>query len=181
MLTLTPCAKQDIPLFKQLYLTAFPDEERAPWFLLKRRAFQHRADALIARDGGKFAGIAYVVTLGDMAYLFYLAVADDQRGHGTGGRIISALREHYPDKRIFLAREQLDPAAENFKQRESRRRFYLRNGFEDWDCTVKEGPVTYDVMGMGKKVTPQEYEALIKSWAGKFASLFFRAHLTENK
>lgn len=181
MLTITPCTKNDLPLFRRLYLTAFPQEERAPWWLLKRRASQHRAEALEALDDGKFAGLAYVVTLDDMAYLFYLAVAEEQRGQGTGGRIIAALRERYPDKRLFLAREQLDPAAENYPQRESRHQFYLNNGFEDWGTLIKEGPVTYDVMGIGKSVTPPEYKALMTSWTGKLAGLMFRAYLTENK
>ncbi len=181
MITLTPYIKKDLTLYKQLYLTAFPKEERAPWLLLKHRAAQGRADALEALDDGKFAGLAYVVTLDDMAYLFYLAVAGEQRGRGTGGKIIAALRERYPDKRLFLAREQLDRTAANYPQRESRHRFYLKNGFEDWGTLIKEGPVTYDVMGIGKSVTPPEYKALMASWTGKLAGLIFRAYLTEHE
>lgn len=102
---------------------------------------------------------------------------EGQRGRGTGGKIIAALRERFPDKRIYLAREQLDESAGNYPQRESRHRFYLANGFRDWDITIKEGPVTYDVMGMGTPVTPPEYRALISGWAGKLPGLFFRAYM----
>ena len=164
MITLEPYRKETEKQYRALYLSAFPEEERAPWWLLKRRAKQGRAEALAAMDDGKFAGMAYVVTLGDMAYLFYLAVEEGQRGRGTGGKIIAALRERFPDKRIY-------------PQRESRHRFYLANGFRDWDITIKEGPVTYDVMGMGTPVTPPEYRALISGWAGKLPGLFFRAYM----
>lgn len=179
MITLEPYRKEFGKQYKALYLSAFPEEERAPWWLLKRRARQGRAQALAALDDGRFAGMAYVVTLDDMAYLFYLAVEEDQRGRGTGGSIIAALRERFPDKRIFLAREQLDSSAENYPQRESRHRFYLSNGFEDWGITVREGPVTYDVMGTGKPVTPPEYRALIGGWAGRIAGRLFRAYIEE--
>lgn len=166
MITLEPCKKEHIKEMKHLYRTAFPEEEQAPWWIIKRRAGQGRAEMLAAMDGGEFAGMAYVVTLGDMAYLFYLAVEENRRGQGTGTQILTALKEKYTGKRLFLAREQLDQSAENYAQRESRHRFYLSNGFADWDRTIKEGPVTYDVMGIGKVVDPPEYKALIDSWTG---------------
>lgn len=179
MLELIPYRKQDLPAIKHLYMTAFPDEERAPWWLLKRRAMQKRADFFTALDDGAFAGIAYVVQHKDMVYLFYLAVEENQRGKGTGGKILSALHERFPGKRIFLAREQLDKSAENYPQRESRHRFYLANGFEDWQLRIKEGPVTYDVMGIGSKVSSSEYHELISSWTGSLVGMFFRAKLIE--
>lgn len=179
MITLEKCRKEFIKQYKALYLTAFPEEERAPWVLLKRRAKQGRAEALAAMDGVRFAGLAYIVTCGDMAYLFYLAVDESLRGQGIGGQIISALRERYPDKRIYLAREQLDETAENYPQRESRHRFYLANGFQDWGTRIKEGPVTYDVMGIGNPVTPPEYRKLMYGWAGRLTGLFFKAYMVE--
>ena len=179
MITLEPCRKEHLGKMRSLYLRAFPAEERTPWFILKRRAKQGRAEALEATDGGEFVGMAYVVTFEDMAYLFYLAVEEEKRGRGTGGQILSALRERFPGKRIFLAREQLDKSAGNYPERESRHRFYLSNGFEDWGIQIKEGAVTYDVMGIGKKVTPPEYRALITGWAGKLPGLFFWACIVE--
>ena len=178
MVSLELCTKENMSRMKRLYLSAFPDEERAPWWLLKRRARQGRAEMLAAVDGG-FAGMAYMVTLGDMAYLFYLAVEDERRGQGIGGQILSLLRERYPDKRIFLAREQLDPAADNSAQRESRHRFYLANGFSDWDVRIRERDMVYDAMGVGEPVTAPEYKALMGGWAGKLLKRFFNAYIIE--
>ncbi len=177
MISLELCTKENMSKMKQLYLTAFPAEERAPWLLLKRRAGQGRAEMLAAVEDGSFAGMAYMVTLGDMAYLFYLAVEDGRRGQGIGGQILAALKERYPDKRIFLAREQLDPSAENAAQRESRHRFYLANGFQDWGVQIREHTMTYDAMGIGKPVTAPEYAALMGSWSGRLISRFFNARI----
>ncbi len=180
MIKLESCPKEHIKKMKDLYLTAFPADERAPWWLLKRRAVQGRAEMLAAMDGDEFAGMAYVVTLGDMAYLFYLAVEENRRGQGTGSQILTALKAQYQGKSLFLAREQLDKSAENYAQRESRHKFYLSNGFADWDRLIKEGPVTYDVMGVGDVVDPPAYKALIEGWAGWLAKLNFKAYMIIN-
>lgn len=177
---LEPCRSEDLGKIKALYLGAFPEEERAPWWLLNRRVKQGKAELFAAEDDGRFAGMAYVVALDDMAYLFYLAVEEGQRGRGTGTEILAALKRHYSGKRLFLAREQLDSSADNFPQRESRHRFYLSNGLTDMGCCIKESTVTYDVMGTGGKVMPEEYSRLIKGWSGRLVGLFFRAKLFYN-
>ena len=177
-IVLEPCKKECLNSAKRLYHTAFPAEERAPWIMLRSRADKHRAELLAAMDGDSFAGMAYTVTYKDLTYLFYLAVEENRRGQGTGSRIISALRERYPGNTIFLAREQLDRSADNYPQRESRHRFYLANGFTDMDCRIREGKVIYDVMGTGRKVLPEEYEALMLHWSGRLVRLFFSAEMT---
>lgn len=174
---LEPCRSEHLAKAKALYYSAFPSEERAPWWVLKRRAKQGRAELLAAVDAGQFAGMAYVVTLNDMVYLFYLAVEEDRRGRGTGSEILTELKKKYSGKRLYLSREQLDSNAENYPQRESRYRFYLSNGFTDMGCCIKESTVTYDVMGVGGSVTPEEYAQLMKSWSGRFVGLFFKARL----
>lgn len=174
---LEPCKKEHLNTAKSLYHTAFPAEERAPWIMLKNRADKRRAELLAAMDGDSFAGMAYTVTYEDMTYLFYLSVEENRRGQGTGSQMISALRERYPVNRIFLAREQLDRTAENYPQRERRHHFYLANGFTDMGCRIREGKVVYDVMGIGGRVTPEEYGALMLYWSGRLMRLFFRAEM----
>ncbi len=168
-LTLTDI-KQDKAAWRQiaaLYKTAFPADERAPFWLLKRKALQGRAQMLAAYDAGQFAGFTYLVIYRDLVYLFYFAIDDARRGKGYGSAVLQALRREYPEQRIFLAREQLDDQAENAAQRRTRHQFYLANGFADWPCQIKEASVIYDVMGMGgDNVTPQEYQALIEGWCG---------------
>ncbi len=165
--TLEKYEKRDLKKLKRLYLNAFPAEERAPFFLLMLKARQGRAEMLTAKINGKFVGFAYMVCHGDLAYLFYLAVADKLRGKGIGGKIIGAVKERYRGRRIFLARERLDKNTGNYAQRVSRREFYLRCGFRDLPCMIKEASVIYDVMGIGGTVSAKDYDRLISSWSGR--------------
>lgn len=158
--------RRDYPLVKELYARAFPKEERAPWFLLHRRAKQGRGELLIARENGQFLGFAYMVCYGNLAYLFYFAIAEDCRGSGWGSQILQQLIAHYPDKTLVLAREPLDDNAENAAQRVRRRNFYLRNGLSDIPYQIQEATVIYDLMSPDPDLNPKDYDDLMCHWAG---------------
>lgn len=171
-ITLSPIPRRD-PVWREvrlLYLRAFPAEERAPFWVLKRRALQGRGELLAARQNGAFAGFAYVIGSARAAYLFFFAIADGQRGRGYGSAVLAALKERYAGKALFLARETLDEHAENYAQRTRRHAFYLRNGFCDLPLFIQEAGVTYDVMGVGGAPRPEDYQALMKAWAGPVLS-----------
>ena len=170
-ITLTPAAKEDLRHVKPLYLSAFPREERAPFSRIKRTAMRKRGTLLIARDGEEFIGFLYLIEQGTLIYLFYLAIAESKRGSGYGGEVLEAVKELYRGKRLFLAREELDPTSDNYEQRLRRHEFDLRHGFEDQPLKIKEGPVVYDVMGIGDPATPEEYRALMLSWGGRLLPL----------
>lgn len=159
--------KQDYCQIRRIYNSAFPRDERAPFFLIRRRARQGRSEMLTARENGELIGFACVVTYQDLAYLFYFAIDEKQRGKGYGSRILQQLKDRYLGKRFFLAREQLDETADNYAQRVKRHEFYLKNGLEDLPLQIKEASVIYDVMGVGGAVTPEEYDTLITGWSGK--------------
>ncbi len=164
--------KRDFRKIKSLYKQAFPAEERAPFFLIKRRALQGKATVLTAESDGVFVGFAYLVCYRELVYLFYFAVDAEKRGSGFGSRILQELRERFAGRRIFLAREQLEEGADNYSQRVKRRDFYLSNGFADLPCRIKEAGVVYDVMGIGGNVSAVEYEALITGWSGRLLKKF---------
>ncbi len=163
-------AENEYKTIKKLYLTAFPADERAPFFFLKRKSMQKKSTMLIAESDRAFIGFAYTVVYRDLVYLFYFAVADSKRESGYGSEILHLLKEYYPGKRIFLAREQLDKNAENYDQRVRRHKFYLKNGFKDLPFCIKEASVVYDVMSCGGNVAIEDYNKLIVNWAGKFVS-----------
>lgn len=69
--------KQDKAVWQQigaLYKTAFPPDERAPFWLLRRRVKQGRAQILVAYDAKKLVGFTYLVIYRDLVYLFYFAM-----------------------------------------------------------------------------------------------------------
>ena len=61
------------------------------------------------------------------------------RGKGCGTRAMAALRGQYAGRRLFLAAEALDPAADNYAARVRRKQFYLRCGLQDLHARVREG------------------------------------------
>ena len=155
---------------KRLYLTAFPDNERAPFILLSYKARRDSVDFLSVYAGDKWLGFFYVVRDEDLAYIFYFAISETERGKGYGSAALQALKEYYFSYRLFLASETLDDAAPNSAERVKRKNFYLNNGFEDLKTKVQEGEVIYDILGVGGEVTNSEYQRLMFKWMGSFMS-----------
>lgn len=160
--------REDISQVKRLYLSAFPKEERPPFFLLRRGLKRQGGELLVAKENGKLLGFAYLVGTQSLGYLFFFAMEENCRGLGYGSEVLRLLKQRYCGKRLFLAREMLDETADNYTQRLRRHSFYLRNGFSDLTCQIQEGPVCFDVMGIGGEVSPQEYAELMDAWGGKW-------------
>ena len=171
--------KNDYKQIKRLYLSAFPEDERAPFFFVRRRARQGRAEMLVAEENGAFIGFSYTVSYRELTYLFYFAVDGAQRGTGCGSEILRLLKERCAGSRIFLAREPLDDGAANNGERVRRRNFYLRNGFSDLPYEIREAGVIFDLMSTEEPVDPQDYDALIRRWAGRFVSRRIEMRMTE--
>ena len=131
---------------KGVYLSAFPKEERLPWWLL--RLFSCRRDMGITAyyDGHKFCGITVSAATEKVLFLLFFAVEDDCRGRGCGSEILQLLKKENPGRAIVLNVEPLDEAAENAAQRVSRMRFYNRNGFYDTGYDIDEVGGTFRVL-----------------------------------
>lgn len=164
---------------KNLYNSAFPSDERAPFGIMMSRLRNGKAEMLTAFDGEEFIGFAYMICCEGLVYLFYLAIEESKRGKGYGGLILRGIKKKYHGCRIFLAREQLDSSVPNYQQRVSRREFYLRNGFEDLPLSIKEASVIYDVMSVGGDIFPEEYLHIMKFWAGRLLFRFVDMRIIE--
>ncbi len=158
---------EDMKRIKQLYNTAFPDDERAPLILLALRSEKSGADFWSLYADGEWFGLAYAITEDDLTYLFYLAVSEEKRGQGLGSKALQTLKMKYYGNRFFLALEKIDENAENYSERLKRRQFYINNGLEPLGSTIKEGKVRYDVMGVGGNVRPEEYVRMMRNYLGK--------------
>ena len=158
--------KKDMPYLKALYLEAFPAAERAPFRLLKKRAAQGRADFRVIYEDGAPIGMAYVVTMNRLAYLFYYAIDASLRGRGYGTRALRAVIEEYRSFRLFLALEDPKEPAPNSEQRIKRHGFYKNCGLHDLPYHIKEATVLYAIMGTGDPVEPEEYKAMMNRYAG---------------
>ena len=164
---------------KKLYLEAFPADERAPMFLIKRRAAQHKADSWNMYDGSEWVGWTYIITHDSMAYIFYLAIDDAKRGQGYGTAALQAIRQKYANYRIFLSLEALDKDADNYRQRLKRHAFYEKNGLKDLPHKIREASVVYSVMGFDDEIKPEEYKAILETYTGKFFGMFLKTEMID--
>lgn len=165
---------------RQLYFSAFPSEERAPFYLLIKRTNRENVDFLSIYNDGEWVGMIYIINYLDLSYVFYFAINDNQRGKGIGSAVLTKIKELYRGRKFFLALERLDKNAENYAQRLSRSEFYRKNGLKKLNVSIKEGDVVFDAMGFGGEVKPDEYSKMMKNYTGFFFSRLYRAEMCEN-
>ena len=114
---------------RDLYLRAFPDEERLPWWVLFLNSCRRDIDLTAWLDGGRFCGFTASATVEGLHFLLFCAVAEDCRCMGYGSAILQAIQAQHPA--VVLNIELLDPAAPNYPERLRRFAFYQKNGFHD--------------------------------------------------
>ena len=157
---------------KRLYLSAFPEDERAPFRRLIKNARKRNINFFACMDGDEWVGFVYVINRRDLSYIFYLAVDEQKRGQGLGTAILKAVLKKYAGRRVFLAIERLDERADNYPQRLRRYEFYCRAGFSLLGQRLQEANVIYDLLGVGGAVGKEEYHELIKSFAGVYMLIY---------
>ena len=145
---------------KQLYLTAFPKEERIPWWIMALNAQRKGIDLTAFVDGDIFCGFTSSVTVGELHFLLFFAVNEKLRGQGYGSAILSALREEY--KTIVLNVEPLEETAPNYEERMNRFAFYRKNGFVDTGYHVWEIGGMFRVLGTQKNLDVAKYKKIFK-------------------
>lgn len=152
----------ELPAYRALYLEAFPESERKPFFLLQTRAAEGRAELLSIRFEGAFAGLAVTLLYRDYVLVDYLAVSPDYRNHGIGARVLDLIRDRYAGRLIFLEIEE--PRTE---LQERRRNFYIRNGILPTGLAVELfGEDMLILSDGGRDVPYDDYAALLLYAAG---------------
>ena len=145
---------------RALYLTAFPKEERLPWWLLRLNARRSGIDLTAFVDGATFCGFTASATVDDVHFLLFFAIPDDLRGRGYGSAILQLLQKEH--KTVVLNVELLDPASENYEQRKRRFAFYQRNGFSDTCYHVWEVGGKFRVLSTDPKLNVPQYKRIFK-------------------
>lgn len=143
-----------------LYRTAFPKEERLPWWLLRLNERRRGIDLTAFLDGDTFCGFTASVTVEDLHFLLFFAIDDVQRGTGYGSAILQMLQKRH--KTLVLNVECLDPEAENYDQRKRRFAFYQRNGFADTYYYVWEVGGKFRVLSTEPELDVPQYKKIFK-------------------
>lgn len=145
---------------KALYHTAFPKEERLPWWLLRLNACRSGIDLTAFLDGDTFCGFTASATVENMHFLLFFAIPEDLRGRGYGSAILSQLRQNY--EVVTLNVELLDETAPNYPQRLQRFAFYQKNGFFDTGYHVWEVGGKFRVLGTEPQLDVAAYKRIFK-------------------
>ena len=133
----------------ELYLSAFPEEERPPLDKFLNSLKQKEITLLTFYKEDTFIGFAYLVFYQDICCLFFLAVSSNYRHQGYGGEILEILKKEYKDYVIMLCYEEIDPKYPNYEERVNRTNFYYSHGFIDNKIKTNEYGVIYETAYIG--------------------------------
>ena len=145
---------------KALYLSAFPKEERLPWWLLRLNARRTGIDLMAYMEDDQFCGFTASATVDDMHFLLFFAIEETLRGRGYGSAVLSALRREY--KTVTLNIELLIPDAPNLKERKKRFAFYQKNGFCDTFYHVWEVGGKFRVLSTNPTLDVDTYKRIFR-------------------
>ena len=122
---------------KELYLSAFPKEERMPFSMMLIMSCLCNTEFLVFYDEEKLCGIIYLAVLRKQTFIMFLAVDEKLRDQGYGSRILNEIDKLYPENKCIVSIEPCLKQSENIEQKLRRKSFYLRNGFTDTGYMMK--------------------------------------------
>ena len=160
--SLSRLKKTEVQKIKQLYETAFPEDEQIPWEDLMRLVGEMPLDFTAYYDGEAFIGFTIVYPRKSFNWFWYFAVREELRGKGYGQRILSQLLDNYEDQPFVLDMESTTQVCDNLEERRKRQAFYLRNGFRDTNVYRTYNDITMTIMMRGEGTfTMQDWDDLI--------------------
>ena len=149
---------QDLNEIHELYLTAFPQNERKPFPIILQKCKENSMEILkIEDDDGSFIGLVIMILYKDLAILDYFAIDTPKRNKGFGSQVLSMLNRRYSDRRMILEIEDPDAPSDNTSERIRRKAFYLRNHMTLMPFKVNLFTVEMLILTNGKDVTFEEY------------------------
>ena len=107
---------------KQLYETAFPEDEQIPWKDLMRLVEEMPLDFIAYYEGQNFIGFTIVYPRKSFHWFWYFAVREDLRGNGYGQRILTQLLDHYKGQPIVLDMESTTQVCDNWSNENDAKR-----------------------------------------------------------
>jgi ribosomal protein S18 acetylase RimI-like enzyme len=163
--------KENSTNIESLYKDAFPKNERAPLWFLRHKAKQRNVAFNSLYHNESWIGLLYTIEYRDILLIIYLAIDASCRSGGYGTKVLTALREDHPDKRIILNVEQIDNQYNNNVQRVQRKRFYEKNGYTSTGIIVEELGQPFEMLIFGDSITLEETRQVYRIFLGKILSL----------
>lgn len=152
---------------KQLYMDAFPFDERIPFYIMVSVGNDRGVEFLSIYDDDTWLGFIHTLVGEKLSYIFYFAIDGGLRQSGYGSKIIREYKKIHP--KLSLAIEPIEEDSYNIKQRKKRLAFYEKNGFETLDTKVVEMGVEFELMGAkGMEIKESDYKSLVKKFFDSF-------------
>lgn len=152
---------------KQLYMDAFPFDERIPFYIMVSAGNDRGVEFLSIYDDDTWLGFIHTLVGEKLSYIFYFAIDGSLRQSGYGSKIIREYKKMHP--KLSLAIEPIEEDSDNIKQRKKRLAFYEKNGFETLDTRVVEMGVEFELMGAkGMEIKENDYKSLVKKFFDSF-------------
>lgn len=158
-----------------LYENAFPSCEKKPFWLIRLKNKQGKADVWYLENEGTFVGLAITMNAKELVLLDYFAIDETVRGQGFGSTGLKSLQTYYSGRKFFLEVESTFEPCENATQREKRKAFYLKNGMTEMELTTNVFGTTFEVLGHNCRLDFECYRSVYDYVYGKRA--FKNVHL----
>jgi len=151
---------KQIPFIYNLYMEAFPEDERKPFELMQQKVAEGKMEMLAIEEEDQFLGLAITILHKDMVLIDYFAIASECRGQGVGGKALSLLKERYKKQRLFLEIEVIDEKADNNAERIRRKAFYKKHGLSEARIYVCLFGVDMELLTVDCQITYEEYHSV---------------------
>lgn len=148
----------------EIYKKSFPKVEQFPILLLRLMSHLKGINSVAFYDDNKLCGFSYFLVNEETVFILFLAVNDKIRSKGYGSRIISWIKDNYPNRKIFLDVEKLEDNAVNEDQRIKRIEFYKRNGIFQTNQFFTYGNVIYEILCTDKGFNKEDYNRNLVSY-----------------
>ncbi len=142
---------------KDIYISAFPKEERMPFWLMLIMGKLWNTKFLALRDGDAVCGFVYMAMTRRLIFIMFLAVDETVRSQGYGSRILTEVQSLYPGRKIIVSIERCDVEAKDLEQRMSRKRFYLMNGYMETGYLLKLAGVEQEILVANGAFSKREF------------------------
>lgn len=166
----------DVNKVDELNNEAFPKEERIPIKEVLKYADKGDMDCLVFYDGSLFVGFAIVMNAQSFVYMSFFAIHGNLRGKGYGSAVLNLLKKYYDNKQLVLDIEPVEENAENFRQRERRKSFYLRNGLLSSGFYWSYSGMTFELLCSSLPFDERKFILLMEPFkSSRFEPIIFKA------
>ena len=166
--SLVPAEGTLLEMLRELYLEAFPAEERKPFFIMEELCRKGQMEMLAILEGDTFIGldINMLAPGTDLCLLDYFAIAPSVRGGGYGSAALKCICERFAGQQFIFEIEPEDEVADNAEQRRRRKAFYLRNGLRESGLFVSLFGVPFELLSTKQGLRYEDYTKVLAATLG---------------